>query len=70
MDFHKICLKKTIRAYILKYVVKPLLVQDILTHLAQEIFVSNSGLQEGDNMLLDLMVPFPKSVLLHAVVCK
>jgi len=39
-------------------------------YLTQEIFVRNSGLQEGDNMLLDLVVPFSKSVTLQAVLCK
>lgn len=47
-----------------------MLLQDLQMYLTQEIFVRNSGLQEGDNMLLDLVVPFPKSVTLQAVLCK
>jgi hypothetical protein len=70
MDFRKIYYTETIRGIILKYFVKSLLPQDLLTHLTQELFVRNSGLQDGDNLLLDLMVPFPKSVVLHNGVCK
>jgi len=68
--FIKFVTRKRYGAHILKYFVKPLLLQDLQMYLTQEIFVRNSGLQEGDNMLLDLVVPFSKSVTLQAVLCK